>query len=113
MNLPLEQQAWFAGRIDQETATERIKALPVGTFLVRSRGIHHEFALDLRTQDGVKHLKVYRDRDGDEERFSFSPARSFPTLQGLIGHYRTNDLLENFSYSHMVGAKLKLPYKNA
>ena len=61
-------------------------------------------------QDGVKHLKIFYEA---EAGYSFSQARSFPTLQRLITHYRSNDLLENFGYKHMVGVKLKLPFKNA
>ena len=64
-------------------------------------------------QDGVKHLRIFWEVVGGEERFSFSQARSFATLQQLIAFYRNRDLVENFGYKHMVGVKLKLPYRNA
>ena len=114
VSLPLEYQAWYAGNLDMSTASERIKSLPVGTFLVRKIGANQDFALDIQTKDGVKHLKIFCMLDEDnEERFSFSAARSFQSVVDLINYYRTHDLLENFSYKHMLGLKLKLPYKNA
>jgi len=110
----LEYQAWYAGRISLETGTDRLKSLPVGTFLVRQRGPGQDFALDIKTSEGVKHLKIFCELDQHNcEKFSFSQARSFQSITELIGYYRTNDLLENFSYKHMIGVKLALPYKNA
>ena len=114
--IPLEQQEWFAGNIDLRTAKERIRNLPPGTFLVRLIGARHteDFALDLNTKTGVKHMKIYVDYDENLQRkvYSFSQARVFASLVQLIGFYRSHDLLENFGYKEMEGMKLIIPYKS-
>ena len=114
--IPLEQQEWFAGNIDLRTATDRIRNLPPGTFLVRFIGARHseDFALDLNTKTGVKHMKIYVDYDENLQRkmYSFSQARNFSSLAQLIGFYRSHDLLENFGYKEMEGMKLIIPYKS-
>ena len=87
--LPVVQQDWWAGAIDLKTATERIGSLPVGTFLVRGSLHDGVLALDLKAKSGVKHMKIYVDGvGGPQQSFSFSEARSFPTLPQLIGFYR-------------------------
>ena len=113
--VPLQNQDWFAGNIDIRTATERIRNLPVGTFLVRTRGApgSEDYALDLKSRSGVKHMKIYVDQDENHKNYSFSRARVFPSLVQLIGYYRSNDLLENFSYKEMEGLRLVMPYKSA
>ena len=87
--LPVVQQAWWAGQIDLKTATDRIKSLPMGTFLVRGSLQEGILALDLKAKSGVKHMKIYvEDLGSGKVSFSFSEARSFPTLPQLIGFYR-------------------------
>ena len=89
--VPLQNQDWFAGNVDIRTATERIRNLPAGTFLVRTRGPagSEDYALDLKSRSGVKHMKIYVEELGSGQvSFSFSEARSFPTLPQLIGFYR-------------------------
>jgi len=115
ISLPLEHQAWYAGLLDTETAGQRLKYLPCGTFLVRKRGEGDDYALDVKTTKGVNHLKIFCSGmdENNLTRFSFSQARDFATLEELIRFYRDHDLLENFSYKHMVGLKLSLPYKDA
>ena len=109
---PLAHRDWFAGNIDIRTATDRLRPLPAGTFLVRTRGPEfggRDYALDLKSRGGVKHMKIF----WENGRFSFSPARSFDSLVSLINYYRTNELLENFGYKDMEGIKLSTPYKSA
>ena len=113
---PLEHQEWFAGSIDLKTATERIRNLGDGTFLVRriNSPNKEEFALDLKTKSGVKHMKIFVEWDDRRQvkLFSFSHARKFSSLVQLISYYRCNDLLENFGYKEMEGMKLIIPYKS-
>ena len=113
---PLHKQDWFAGQIDIKTATDRIRNLPTGTFLVRNRKTENneDFALDLKARIGVKHMKIYVESDENCGKvYSFSPARSFSSLVQLINYYRSNDLLENFGYKELEGVKLNNPYKSA
>jgi hypothetical protein len=59
-NLPLESQSWFAGDLPVKTATDRLEALPVGTFLVRHRA-NGCYALMLKSPElprGVKSMKI-------------------------------------------------------
>jgi hypothetical protein len=59
-NLPLESQSWFAGDLPVKTATDRLEALPVGTFLVRQRA-NGCYALMLKSPElprGVKSMKI-------------------------------------------------------
>ena len=48
--LPVEQQAWYAGQLGLERAKDRLRNLPVGTFMVRARGQPNQYALDIITQ---------------------------------------------------------------
>ena len=87
--LPVNQQDWWAGPIDLKTGTDRIRSLPMGTFLVRGSLQEGALALDLKAKSGVKHMKIYVEELGSGQvSFSFSEARSFPTLPQLIGFYR-------------------------
>ena len=87
--LPVTQQDWWAGPIDLKTATDRIRSLPMGTFLVRGSLQEGSLALDLKAKSGVKHMKIYVEGMGSRQvSYSFSEARSFPTLPQLIGFYR-------------------------
>merc|ERR1712080_338133 len=65
--LPLEQQDWWEGDIGLETATDKIKSLAVGTFLVRGCRVGEtpNLALDLKARRGVKHMKIYVESDGE------------------------------------------------
>ena len=108
---------WFGGNLDIRRATEKLRDLPVGTFLLRQRQDKSggdEFAVDLKTKTGVKHMKVYcKNSDDNGLLYFFSEARCFPTVNQLVNYYRNNDLLENFSYKGMEGMTLKIPFKNA
>ena len=109
---PIEQQSWFAGELSAKTATDRLEALPVGTFMVRKR-VNGCYALMLKTPEvpkGVKSMKI-EEEDGTGEVY-LSHARKFESIQKLITFYRTQDLTENFNYEFLKGLKLKTPFKD-
>ena len=109
---PIEQQSWFAGELSAKTATDRLEALPVGTFMVRKR-VNGCYALMLKTPEvpkGVKSMKI-EEEDGTGEVY-LSHARKFESIQKLITFYRTQDLTENFNYVSLRNVTLKMPYKD-
>ncbi len=111
--IPFEEQPWFAGQLSGKVASDRLEALPVGTFLVRQRA-NGQFALMLKTLErprGVKAMAINRENHKDGKYF-FSGARKFESIQQLVTFYRNNDLTENFDYLALKGVTLKIPYKN-
>lgn len=114
-SIPLEQQPWFAGQLAAKVASDRLEALPVGTFLVRQRA-NGLFALMLKTPEtpkGVKAMAIQKSYDEyNQAEFYFSGAKKFPTVQKLVSYHRTRDLTDNFDYPTLKGICLKTPYKN-
>ena len=115
-NIPVEDQPWYAGQLAGKVASERLESLPNGTFLIRQRA-NGDFALMLKTPErpkGVKAMVINRRDDGEsgEEKFFFSGAREFDSIQKLVTFYRNKDLTENFDYAALKGICLKMPYKN-
>lgn len=77
-----------------------------GTFLVRVRPQAQQqqqvngsqdaiYALSLRWNDGVKHMKILVTRD--EQLFYLSESRYFKSVVELINWYQHNSLAESFS----------------
>ena len=113
-NLPLESQSWFAGDLPVKTATDRLEALPVGTFLVRQRANGY-FALMLKSPElpkGVKSMKIESKIVDGRTLYFLSQARTFASIAKMITYYRTRDLTENFNYDSLRGITLKTPYKD-
>ena len=113
-NLPLESQSWFAGDLPVKTATDRLEALPVGTFLVRQRA-NGCFALMLKSPElpkGVKSMKIESKIVDGRTLYFLSQARTFASIAKMITYYRTRDLTENFNYDSLRGITLKTPYKD-
>ncbi len=115
-NLPLEKQPWFAGELPVKTATDRLEALPVGTYLIRQRA-NGQFALMLKCPEkpkGVKSMKIEEESDGNggPRFFYLSQARKFTSVVKLVSYYRHKDLTENFNYEALRGVTLRTPYKD-
>ena len=113
-NLPLESQSWFAGDLSVKTATDRLEALPVGTFLVRQRA-NGCYALMLKSPElpkGVKSMKIESKVVDGQTQYYLSQARSFPSIAKMVSFYRARDLTENFNYESLRGITLKTPYKD-
>ena len=59
----IEDHSWFVGEMDREGANVTLMRYPPGTYLVRKRvnadnGEFAGYALSLRTEGDVKHMKV-------------------------------------------------------
>ena len=109
-NLPLESQSWFAGDLPVKTATDRLEALPVGTFLVRHRA-NGCYALMLKSPEvprGVKSMKIETKlSDGGKTEFFLSHARSFASIAKLVSYYRTRDLVMTHSIKHFYNCNFR------
>ena len=116
-NLPLDQQPWFAGELNVKTATDRLEALPVGTFLIRQRA-NGQYALMLKCPEkpkGVKSMKIEEETQPDtamQHLYYLSQARKFTSLAKMVSFYRHKDLTENFNYEALRGVTLRTPYKD-
>ena len=107
---PIQQHSWFAGELSAKTATERLEALPVGTFMVRKR-VNGYYALMLKTPElpkGVKSMKI----EEESGEVYLSHAIKFESMQKLVTNYRCYDLTENFNYMSQKNVYLKMPYKD-
>jgi guanine nucleotide exchange factor VAV len=108
----LENFPWFAGEMDRDCATSVLEKQENGTFLVRvrppqntGRGSVHSvssigvndatYALSLRWNDQVKHMKVLV--TGDEKLYYLSESRYFKSIVELVHWYQQNSLAESFS----------------
>lgn len=107
---PIDQQSWFAGKLSAKTATDRLEALPVGTFMVRRR-VNGCYALMLKTPEIPKGVKSMKLEEEDGEVY-LSHARKFESIQKLVTYYRSHDLTENFNYISLKNVTLKMPYKD-
>lgn len=105
INTRLEDHAWFVGEMDRESANGALARYPVGTFLVRCRvapnGDKLGFALSLKTDTDVKHMRVDTELSKDDDPslsslYFFSETRQFRSVVELVSWYSRNSLKECF-----------------
>lgn len=110
----LNEYLWFVGEMGRDRASHLLERRVNGTFLLRIRpqGPTHAnetaYALSLKTDDKVKHMKVYGKQMDGSLQFYLSESRFFKSIVELINCYEQSSLGENF-----VGLDetLKLPYR--
>ncbi|XP_021933195.1 protein vav isoform X2 [Zootermopsis nevadensis] len=110
----LGEYLWFVGEMGREKATNLLDKLADGTYLLRIRpqGPTHPdetvYALSLKTDDRVKHMKVYEKHMEGVPHYYLSESRFFKSIMELITCYEHASLSENF-----VGldVKLKWPFR--
>lgn len=110
----LAEYLWFVGEMGRDRATSLLERQMDGTYLLRIRpqGPTHPnetvYALSLKTDDKVKHMKVYeREMDG-VSHFYLSESRFFRSLVELISCYEHTSLGENFIG---LNVRLKWPFR--
>ncbi|XP_054272231.1 protein vav isoform X2 [Macrosteles quadrilineatus] len=110
----LREYLWFVGEMGRDRATSLLERQMDGTYLLRIRpqGPTHPnetvYALSLKTDDKVKHMKVYeRDMEGSQHYY-LSESRFFRTLVELISCYEHTSLGENFIG---LNVRLKWPFR--
>ena len=96
INTKMEDHSWFVGEMDRPSANLLLADYPVCTFLVRCRiqqGEKVGFALSLKTDRDVKHMKICV----DNERYYLSDNRKFRSVVELVAWYSLHSLRESFS----------------
>ncbi|KAL3276931.1 hypothetical protein HHI36_012296 [Cryptolaemus montrouzieri] len=110
---PLKYKLWFVGEMDRDTAQRLLERRENGTFLVRIRPKSIEcdkYALSLKTEDTVKHMKICSKTDTGEKKFFLSWSKFFNSIEELVVNYQIYSLRENFE---RLGENTKLlwPFK--
>ncbi|XP_024086267.1 protein vav isoform X2 [Cimex lectularius] len=99
----LVEYLWFVGEMGREKASRLLESQVDGTYLLRIRpqGATHPnetvYALSLKADDKVKHMKVYEKEKDGTTHFYLSESRFFPSLVELINCYEHTSLIENFN----------------
>ncbi|XP_071447669.1 protein vav isoform X2 [Hetaerina americana] len=102
---------WFVGEMGRERATALLEREKDGTYLVRIRPrgptnpSESAYALSLKTDSKVKHMKVYEKENNGVRHYCLSESRFFPSIVDLVDCYEQTSLGENF-----VGLDVKLQW---
>ncbi|CAK1548053.1 unnamed protein product [Leptosia nina] len=99
----LHYYMWYVGEMGRETATARLERRVDGTFLlrVRPRAPPHpsndtHYALSLKTDNTVKHMRVCRKPIDQVPHYYLSESRFFRSIVELVTYYESVSLAENF-----------------
>lgn len=93
----MEDHFWYAGQMDRESANQTLLHFPPGAFLVRCGRLG--FALSLKTDHDVKHMKIDTQESSsaeDDNAYFFSENRKFGSIVELVSWYCRNSLKESF-----------------
>ena len=101
INTKMEDHSWSVGEMDRPCANRRLADYPVCTFFVRCRlqqGEKVGFALSLKTDRDVKHMKICVENKNDPDpRYYLSDNRKFRSVVELVAWYSLHSLRESFS----------------
>jgi len=88
------EEQWFAGRLGRPKAEKLFVGTPDGTFLIReSDSRPGEYSLSVKYNNVIKHIKI--NRKGN--MYDLAPdAKSFPSIQEMVDHFRTHSLNRHF-----------------
>ncbi|VVC33602.1 Hypothetical protein CINCED_3A016799 [Cinara cedri] len=112
-NDTLTEHLWFVGEMDRDRATTLLESESDGTYLVRirpqgpTRPVETVYALSLKSNNQVKHMKICERLEDGISSFYLSEKRFFPNLVELVNFYERNSLSENFTG---LDIKLKWPF---
>ncbi|XP_026728838.1 protein vav [Trichoplusia ni] len=114
----LHYYMWYVGEMGRETATARLERRVDGTFLLRVRphpsyAPHHaptdtNYALSLKTDNTVKHMRVCRKPIDQVQHYFLSESRFFRSIVELITYYEKTSLSENFEG---LNSNLRWPFR--
>ncbi|XP_060526932.1 protein vav isoform X2 [Cylas formicarius] len=98
---PLSNKLWYVGEMDRNTAQERLERRENGTFLVRisPRMSSDKYALTLKTDDTVKHMRIccQNDPPTESKKYFLSQSKFFSSIEELVLNYQNYSLKENFA----------------
>ncbi|KAK4883494.1 hypothetical protein RN001_006813 [Aquatica leii] len=109
----LANKLWFVGEMGRNEASSALEHRRNGTYLVRIRSQREDrdrFALSLKTDNTVKHMKICCDVTGSEEKYYLSLSKYFNSIEELIENYQHSSLKENFERLEE-HTKLEWPYR--
>ncbi|XP_053600667.1 protein vav isoform X2 [Plodia interpunctella] len=99
----LHYYMWYVGEMGRETATARLERRLDGTFLLRVRAALHRhsdadthYALSLKTDNTVKHMRVCCKQIDQVRHYYLSESRFFRSIVELVSYYEKTSLSENF-----------------
>ncbi|KAF5302731.1 hypothetical protein FQR65_LT08473 [Abscondita terminalis] len=109
----LTDKLWFVGEMGRNEASAALEHRRNGTYLVRIRSQRDDrdrFALSLKTDNTVKHMKICCNVTGSEEKYYLSLSKYFNSIEELIENYQHSSLKENFERLEE-HTKLEWPYR--
>uniref|UniRef100_A0A667WUH7 Osteoclast-stimulating factor 1 n=1 Tax=Myripristis murdjan TaxID=586833 RepID=A0A667WUH7_9TELE len=82
--------SWYQESASRSDAQERLKAQPVGAFLIRGSqtGAPGDFSISVRHETDVQHFRVMRDSRGQYYLWT----EKFPSLNQLVSYYKRNSI---------------------
>ncbi|KAK6640827.1 hypothetical protein RUM44_012524 [Polyplax serrata] len=98
----LKECLWFVGEMGRKTATSLLENEIDGTYLLRIRPQRPTnpsetiFAISLKTNEKVKHMKVYEEYVEGTSSYYLSLSRFFKSIIELVTYYQHVSLEENF-----------------
>ncbi|XP_072935337.1 protein vav [Epargyreus clarus] len=99
----LHYYMWYVGEMGRETATARLERRVDGTFLLRVRPRAHlhapndtAYALSLKTDNTVKHMRVCCKPIDQVPHYYLSESRFFRSIVEMVSYYEKTSLSENF-----------------
>ncbi|CAB3259278.1 unnamed protein product [Arctia plantaginis] len=114
----LHYYMWYVGEMGRETATARLERRVDGTFLLRVRPHPQQtpnhapndtnYALSLKTDNTVKHMRVCRKPIDQTQHYFLSESRFFRSIVELITYYEKTSLSENFEG---LNSNLRWPFR--
>lgn len=113
-NEALKEYLWFVGEMGRDQASSLLEPTTDGTYLLRIRpqGPTHPnetaFALSMKADNEVKHMKVYEKDMDNVPHYYLSESRFFRSVVELISCYEHTSLAENFIGLHV---KLRWPFR--
>ena len=94
-SLSSSEDEWFAGKLGRPKAEKLFVGTADGTFLIREsdRPPGGEYSLSVKYNNVIKHIKI--NRKGN--MYDLAPdAKSFPSIQEMVDHFRTHSLNRHF-----------------
>ncbi|GJQ72601.1 hypothetical protein Trydic_g1266 [Trypoxylus dichotomus] len=109
----LKDKLWFVGEMDRHISSAKLQLRANGTYLVRVRPQSENkerYALSLKTDGTIKHMKIFSNMDGSTQKFYLSTAKYFNSIEKLVENYQMYSLKDSFEGLNE-HTKLEYPFK--
>lgn len=78
----------------REDACRTLLSTTSGTFLVRERDQLYCYALSIKYEDSVKHIKII---ETNNREYYIAECKRFPSIKALVQYYQSNNLRHSFA----------------